>query len=185
MQDSPDTPIHLEGQLLLADPSLHNGFFHKSVILLAEHSSDEGAYGLVLNQPTERTVGELLTSDEFEALHSIPVYLGGPVGQEHLTFTAFWTEDDDSLHFATRISAQDAIERTHQPGTLIRAFAGHSGWEPGQLEGELRKNSWITTRPSAKLLSNTHDPKLWAELLRDISPYHRILAEVPDDIFMN
>jgi len=185
MHDSPDSPIHLEGQLLIADPSLNDGLFKKSVILLAEHNNDEGAYGLVLNHPTGQTVGDLLTADEFSPLKNVRVHLGGPVGQEHLTFAAFWTQENHQLRFATRISAQDAIKRTQQPGTLVRAFAGYSGWTPGQLEAELRKNSWITSLPTTGLLASDHERNLWADLLRKISPYHQILAEAPDDIFVN
>lgn len=191
MQNSPDSPIHLEGQLLIADPSLRDGIFNKTVILLAEHNGDEGAYGLILNQPTGQTVGDLLTSEDFQVLSSIPVHLGGPVGQEHLTFAAFWTDEAEkesskrALRFASRISAQDAIKRAQQPGTLVRAFAGYSGWTPGQLESEIRKNSWIPTLPSVDLLAMEHEKNLWSELLRGISPYHQILAEAPDDIYVN
>ncbi len=185
MHESPDTPIHLEGQLLLADPSLRDGFFNKSVVLLAEHTCDEGAYGLILNQPTGQNVGELLTSPEFSELANIPVHIGGPIGQEHLTFAALWTHGSDALKFATRISAADAIKRSHQPGTLVRAFAGYSGWSAGQLEDELRKNSWIPTIPTSDMLASTHEQELWADLLRSISPFHKILAEAPDDIFVN
>jgi len=191
MENAPDSPIHLEGQLLIADPSLRDGIFNKSVILLAEHDSDEGAYGLILNHPTGQTVGDLLTAEEFNALSKIPVHLGGPVGQEHLTFVAFWIdhtieeEQKRQLRFATRISAQDAITRTQQPGTLVRAFAGYSGWTPGQLETEIRRHSWIPALPSVELLASRHEKNLWAELLRNISPYHQILAEAPDDIYVN
>ena len=185
MDASPDSPIHLEGQLLIADPSLRDGIFNKSVILLAEHNHDDGAYGLILNQPTGQTVGDLLTSPEFADLANIPIHLGGPVGQEHLSFAAFWTPQNETLKFAIRISAADAIKRAHQPGTLIRAFAGHSGWTPGQLEGELQKHSWIPTLPTTGILASHHEQDLWADLLRGISPYHKILAEAPDDIYVN
>lgn len=191
MHDSSDSPIQLEGQLLIADPSLRDGIFNKSVILLAEHSGDDGAYGLILNHPTGQTVGDLITSNDFQVLSKIPVHLGGPVGQEHLTFAAFWTDttleepSEHNLKFATRISAQDAIKRAQQPGTLIRAFAGYSGWTAGQLEHEIRKNSWIPTIPTNKLLATQHEKNLWAEMLRNVSPYHQILAEAPDDIYMN
>jgi len=185
MPNSPDSPIHLEGQLLLADPSLHDGIFNKSVIFLAEHTVDDGAYGLIINHPTHQTVGDLLPKEEFQELQNIPVYIGGPIGQEHLTFAAFSTTKSQQLQLTTRISAENAIKRSHQPGTLVRAFAGYSGWTSGQLENELRKNSWITALPDNSLLACNHEKTLWAQLLRDISPYHQILAEAPDDIFVN
>lgn len=185
MPNSPDTPIHLEGQLLLADPSLHDGIFNKSVIFLTEHTSEDGAYGLILNNPTDQTVGDLLPKEEFSELKNIRVYIGGPIGQEHLTFASFSTPQNQPPQLTTRISVQDAIKRSQQPGTLVRAFAGYSGWESGQLESELRRNSWITTLPNSELLNSEHEKKLWAQLLRKISPYHQILAEAPDDIFTN
>jgi putative transcriptional regulator len=185
MPNSPDTPIHLEGQLLLADPSLRDDTFIKSVIYLVEHNQDDGAYGLILNHPTDQTVGDLLPSDEFQDLKNIRVYIGGPISQEHLTFASFSTAQNNQFRLSPRISAQDAIKHSQQPGTLVRAFAGHSGWTSGQLENELRHNSWITTQPDSKILASEHEKKLWAKLLRSISPYHQVLAEAPDDIFVN
>ena len=61
-----DAPIHLQGKILLADPSLHDGIFDRSVILLADHSADEGAFGLILNHPTGHSVGDFLKEQAFE-----------------------------------------------------------------------------------------------------------------------
>lgn len=185
MPNSPDIPIHLEGQLLLADPSLHDGVFNKAVIYLAEHTTDDGAYGLILNHPTDQTVGNVLPSDEYSALKDIRVYLGGPINQEQLTFAAFSVDPEKSTRLAPRISANNAIQLSQQPGTIVRAFAGHAEWTAGQLENELRQNTWITIHPGEQLLTNNHEKDLWAKLLRNISPYHQILAETPDDIFTN
>ena len=185
MPNSPDSPIHLEGQLLLADPSLRDGIFNKTVIFLAEHNSEDGAYGLILNHPTDQTVGDLLPKEEFDELKNVHVHIGGPIGQEHLTFAVFSTRKNNQFRLTTRISAEEAIQHAQQPGTLVRAFAGHSGWTSGQLENELRQNTWITTQPDSNLLATEHVKTLWSELLRKISPFHQILAEAPDDIFIN
>jgi len=183
---SSDQPIALQGQLLLADPSLRDGVFDHSVVLLAEHSSKSGAFGLVLNHPTGHVVGDLLKDDAFAPLRKVAVHQGGPVSCEHLTFSAFWwNHEKKQLRWAIRISAEDAIAHSHRPGTLIRAFIGYSGWNPGQLETELRRNSWITTKPDNALLGQNHDRELWTEILRHLSPYHRILAEAPPDPFLN
>ncbi|WP_193214397.1 YqgE/AlgH family protein [Luteolibacter marinus] len=176
-----DTPIDLQGKILLADPSLHDGIFDRSVILLADHSAEEGAFGLILNHPTGHVVGEFLKDDAFEPLKNIAVHLGGPVSKEHLTFSAFWWTQEDHLKWHVRIPVEQAVKRSRQPGTLVRAFVGYSGWTAGQLEGEIRRNSWITTRPTAALLGQSHDKDLWAEILRSMSPYHRILAEAPEN----
>ncbi|MGB2402390.1 MAG: YqgE/AlgH family protein [Akkermansiaceae bacterium] len=185
MENLPNLPIRLHRQLLLADPSLCDGVFNKSVIFLTDHSLEDGAHGLILNHPTGQTVGDVLSSDEFAELGNIPIHLGGPVDQKHLTFAALWEDQNDELQFTTRINAADAVKRSHQPGALVRAFAGYSAWEPGQLESELKKQAWILTLPTSEILHSHHSDNLWSDLLRQISPYHKILAETPDDIYLN
>jgi putative transcriptional regulator len=182
---TPDSPIQLQGYLLLADPSLRDGTFDRSVILLADHSPAQGAFGLILNHPTNRVVGDFLTDANFGPLRRIPVHDGGPVEHEHLTFSAFWWNKKNGLRWAIRISAQDAIKHSHRPGTIVRAFLGHSGWSPGQLEGELRRASWITTRPAPELLGADHDRSLWYGILRHLSPFHCVLAEAPANPLLN
>ncbi|MCH2064778.1 MAG: YqgE/AlgH family protein [Roseibacillus sp.] len=176
-----ESPIQLKGQLLLADPTLRESTFHHSVILLTEHSSGEGAHGLVLNQPSGHKVGEFLKDEEFASLARINVHVGGPVSREHLTFAALWWTEEKGLRFATRISAHDAVKHVQNPGTLVRAFVGYSGWSEGQLEGELRHSSWIAAKPTPSLLAHSHDHTLWAETLRNLSIYHRMIAECPED----
>lgn len=180
-----DLPIQLQGRLLLADPSLRDGIFNRSVILLAEHGAELGAFGLILNQPTGKTVGDFLGGEEFSALQHLSVHHGGPVAADQLTFSSFWWSKKLGLRWAIRLSAKAAATHAHRPGRIVRAFIGYSGWTAGQLEKELRRSSWIVARSHATLLGQAHDTTLWSGLLRGISPLHRILAEAPDDPSLN
>lgn len=182
---TPDPAIQLQGSLLLADPSLRDGIFNHSVVLMAEHSAAAGAFGLILNNPTGRVVGDYLKEPEFAPLSRIPVFNGGPVDRGQLTFSAFWWNRKSGLRWAIRISLEDAIKHTHKSGTIVHAFVGHSGWSPGQVEGELRRNAWITTPPAPELLGAEHDRQLWRSILRQLSPFHRILAEAPTNPVLN
>ena len=170
---------------MLADPSLRDGTFNRSVILLTDHTADAGAYGLILNHPTGKVVGDFLTGAEFAPLRHLAVHAGGPVAHEQLTFCAFWWTKKLGLHWALRISAKQAAMHSHRPGRIVRAFIGYSGWSCGQLENELHHHSWIPVGPQPELLGKNHDPSLWAELLRQLSPLHRILAEAPKDPLLN
>jgi putative transcriptional regulator len=174
----------LVGKLLLADPSLRDGTFHKAVILVGEHSAGEGAFGLILNQPTGQTVGDLLQNKDFETLAEVAVHHGGPVSREHLTFAAFW-EKDGTFDFAIRISAEEAAAYVRLPGTVVRAFVGYSGWAKEQLEGEMDRESWTIFTPDPQLLTKVHDITLWKKLMSNISPYHRLLADVPTEVMAN
>jgi len=180
-----ESQLRLHGQVLVATPSLRDGIFDRSVIYVADHDPKEGAYGLILNRPIGQSVGDLLGDEKFEPLRKIPVHFGGPVSGESMTFSAFWWSEEKGLRSATRISAADAIRHVQQPGTLVRAFVGYSGWSGGQLEGELRREAWYVTNAPGNLLSVTHDRELWSEVLRSLSPYHRLIAEAPEDPLLN
>ena len=65
-----------KGRLLIAEPSLEDSTFFKSVILLTHHENNE-SMGLILNQATNIKINEIISnisSDNF------PIYIGGPVG---------------------------------------------------------------------------------------------------------
>ena len=98
---------------MLADPSLRDGTFNRSVILLAEHQA-EGAFGLILNHPTGKTVGDLLDGDDFAPLRQLAVHEGGPVARDQLTFSSFWwSRKQNRLRWSIRLSAEDAIAHAH------------------------------------------------------------------------
>jgi len=154
------------------------------VVLVAEHTGDQGAYGLILNRPLGKTVGDLLEGNDFAPLQKLEIYEGGPVGYDQLTFSSFWWSRH-KLHWALRLSTADAAEQAHRPGRMVRAFVGHSGWTSGQLENELRRSSWAMIPPTSELLGSPHDLNLWVGLMRQLSPLHRILADAPEDPTLN
>lgn len=180
-----DLPLQLQGKLLIADPSLRDGIFNKSVILLTHHAADEGAAGLILNHPTGKVVGDFLKGAEFSALRTLAVHEGGPVLHDQLTFSSFWWSKKLGLRWAMRISAKQAADHAHRPGRIVRAFIGYSGWSTGQLENELHRSSWFQINPPQALLGYSHDRSLWSALLRPLSPLHRILAEAPENPLLN
>ncbi|MCU0795871.1 MAG: YqgE/AlgH family protein [Akkermansiaceae bacterium] len=182
---TPELPIDLSGKLLLASPTLRDGIFDHSVIYLAHHSSDDGALGVILNHPTGREVAQFLPQPDFEPLARIPVHVGGPVARDQLTFATFRRGKSGHFDFRLRISAADAIEHAHTPGTVVRAYIGYSGWTAGQLEGELEGQSWITLAPGKELPGLSHDRDLWHRLMSSVSPFHRLMADAPRDAGLN
>ena len=97
--DDPEQ-VSLAGRLILADPSLREPTFHRSVLLLTNHSAEEGAHGYILNRPLGKSVGELLPEEEFSSLSKVPVFIGGPVNAEQLTFSSIhWNTTESTLDF--------------------------------------------------------------------------------------
>lgn len=187
-EDSEKT--HLKGSLLLADPSLRESTFFRSVLLLTEHSQEHGAFGYILNRPIHKQVNELIGVDDLPEevrinLGKIPVFLGGPVATEQLTFSALgWSEEEDSLQYATHLSAIEA-SRLQDEGFQVRAFIGYSGWTEGQLEDELLRNAWIVHPPERIVVDPTASDHLWKGILSEMSPWHKLIAEAPEDPSLN
>lgn len=184
--DPSDSSASLSGQLLLAAPSLTEPTFRRTVLLLTNHNSDEGALGYILNRPLGKTVSELLSKADFTELADVPAFIGGPVSQEHLTFGSLgWNEASGKLQFATHLSAQEAARHVKE-GFSVRAFVGYSGWSEGQLEGELNENAWVVKSPVRDLVQLERlNTGLWGDLIRDVSPLHRLAADMPDDPSLN
>ncbi|NOX99248.1 MAG: YqgE/AlgH family protein [Verrucomicrobia bacterium] len=175
----------LQGSLIIADPSLREPTFRHSVLLLTEHSEVDGAHGYILNRPLGKSVGELLPADEFKSLADVPVFIGGPVSTEHLTFGSLaWSEDRKTLQFTSHLSAKQALR--HQiEGFSLRAFVGYSGWGEGQLESELKQRTWIPHKPEKRVLDLEKIDTLWNRMLKEMSPWHALLADEPDDVSLN
>ncbi|MEM0896465.1 MAG: YqgE/AlgH family protein [Verrucomicrobiota bacterium] len=177
--------ICLEGTLILADPSLIEPTFARTVLLLTNHAPDDGAAGFVLNRPLGKKVGDLVTGEDLDQLGNLPVYVGGPVSTEQLTFAAFaWNRKNSELDFSTHLSSDQAAHRLEE-GFQVRAFVGYSGWSEGQLEDELKRQAWITKKPVEQLLGGPDGKELWVEMLKDMGPYYRLLSDTPEDPSLN
>ena len=72
------------GRLLISEPFLQDNYLQRSVILLVEHTADNGSLGFILNKKTPLTVNSVIP--ELKELPEIPIYLGGPVASDRLFF---------------------------------------------------------------------------------------------------
>lgn len=147
-----DPSGNLASQLLVALPALADPNFARSVALVCQHDG-EGAMGVVINRPSEYTLGQVLSqmgigSDD-PALCARPVLHGGPVHQER----GFVIHDGDrawdsslrvreGLYLTTSRDVLEAMARGDGPPQALVAL-GCAGWGEGQLEQELVDDSWL------------------------------------------
>jgi len=184
-QQSPKIDSISEGSLLIADPTLQDGVFNKTVILLAQHHKKEGTIGFILNQLSGKTVKNFISDSNLEELSYLPVYYGGPVGGQDLSFGAFWYDENKELCYAFRITSKDAVLYNRTPGVLVRAFVGYSGWAPEQLQNKYFNGTWVNSPAPPKFLCFPHDSSLWSHTLKAVSPLHRLLIHVKSDPNLN
>jgi len=115
----------------------------------------------------------------------VPVFLGGPVGKNQLMFAAFEWENGNGLKLNHNVNVEEAHERVEDDPASIRAFVGYAGWSAGQLEAEMKQNTWILQKPSRAALTPDRLPQLWFEIMRGLGPWYKLLAAAPDDPSLN
>jgi putative transcriptional regulator len=179
---------YLNGQLLLAMPSMTDPRFANAVIYICTHS-EEGAMGLVINKPCNNIdFPDLLEQLSIEnpeqdckstTLNHIPLHEGGPVesGRGFILHSADYVQEttlivSETIALTATIDILTAIAEDGGPRDYLIAL-GFSGWGKGQLESEIRKNSWLTIEADEELVFRTELdlklPRAMAKIGVDIS----------------
>jgi putative transcriptional regulator len=143
----------LANQLLIAMPSLTEGLFAQTVVLICEHS-DQAALGIVLNKPLGMKLGDVMAQMKLEPsdirIGEQPVLQGGPVNRDRGFVLHRPGGNWDSTHrvsenvqVTTSRDVLAAIARGEGPQDAFVAL-GYAGWEAGQLEREMLDNAWLS-----------------------------------------
>jgi putative transcriptional regulator len=149
----------LDGQMLIATPTMQDDRFARSVIYVCAHSS-EGAMGIVVNQPAANiSFADLLVkldvvpAEAIKLPHGadgVKVLKGGPVETERgfvLHSADFFIENstlpiDNGICLTATLDILKAIAQGTGPASAVLAL-GYAGWAPGQLENEMQANGWL------------------------------------------
>jgi putative transcriptional regulator len=176
---------YLDGQMLIAMPSMRDERFTRSVIYVCAHSS-EGAMGIVVNQPAANiNFPDLLVqlevipaSDIIELPRragTVKVLRGGPVetGRGFVLHSAdFFIENstlpiDDGICLTATLDILKAIARGDGPASALLAL-GYAGWAPGQLESEIQENGWLHCPADPELIFGSDTETKYETALRKI-----------------
>jgi len=176
---------YLDGQMLIAMPTMRDERFARSLIYVCAHSS-EGAMGIVVNQQAPNIrFSELLVQLEVipaaELIQLPPragvikVLKGGPVetGRGFVLHSAdFFIENstlpiDDGICLTATLDILKAIARGKGPESAVLAL-GYAGWAPGQLESEIQENGWLHCSADPELIFGADIDAKYAKALRKI-----------------
>lgn len=173
------------GTLLIANPFLKDPNFSRSVIFLCEHK-EEGSFGFVLNKKFHKSLDELVP--ELENFR-LSVYQGGPVqgdtlhflhqypdligGGEEVMQGVYWGGNFESLLINLKNNNLDT--------SRIRFFIGYSGWTDGQLDNEMKEQSWLTVSATRKLIFETGPEDTWKNSLKHLGGDYEMMINFPLD----
>ncbi|MBU4260665.1 MAG: YqgE/AlgH family protein [Proteobacteria bacterium] len=163
----------LTGYFLIATPQMPDPRFARKVIYMCSHELEEGAMGVVLNQP----VDDVSLAALYESMN-IPVpdmklpsiFLGGPVEIE-----AVFILHSSDYPARQYIEINDKVRMSRDPQILqdiagnkgpqdYRFFLGYSGWGPGQLEYELSQDGWLTLPADYEDIFYIAPEKMWKKI---------------------
>jgi putative transcriptional regulator len=182
------------GSLMIASAMLVDPNFARCVLLVLD-SNDEGSLGVILNQPSETPIDEVLTSwrdlvnppgvffrggpVELNAALAVGSLAGSPTDVEP---PPGWRELSGSLGLVDLDSTPDEFL-----GRLsgLRIYAGYAGWGAGQLDAEIAEGSWHVVPAQHSDLFTENPDRLWGEILRRQPPPLSMLSTLPEDASLN
>lgn len=181
--------MNVRGRLLVAEPTLADPNFHRTVVYMIEHG-DDGALGVVLNRPSDKLVREVVPMWAPYVSEPATVFVGGPVSPEAAICLARCDGGDSSLWTELRdgigVIDLNGDPLDAPPGVSgMRVFAGYSGWSAGQLEAELAIDGWIVLDAHPDDLFAPSADELWRQVLARQSGPVRRLAPFPEDPSVN
>ena len=174
----------LAGGLLVASPAINDPNFERTVVLLLEHG-EQGAFGLVLNRPTELDLLDPLPQWYGYAASPCVVFVGGPVEQERAIALAHADAERTVQGWQPLVGRLGTLDLTREPAEVgpgleeIRVFAGYSGWGGGQLEAEIDAGAWFVVDAESQDVLCDHPDQLWTSVLGRQSGSAALFARYP------
>jgi len=169
-----DQDRFITGQLLVATPEMKDPRFAETVIYMVKHDAD-GAFGLVINRPMAKGSFEDLLkgfgTEINDAKGEVVIHYGGPVSMQQ----GFVLHSDDimiesSMKVANGIAMTadvkmiEAMARGKGPSQWL-VMLGYAGWAPGQLEMELKADSWFVIPGDKSLVFGKDADEKWREAM--------------------
>ena len=166
----------LTNHLLIAMPTLADPIFSQTVAIVCEHT-DKGALGIVVNKPLPMRLQDVLEQMNLEAHDDLiatkQVLRGGPVSTDrgfvlHRPGGGRWERShrvSDMIQVTTSRDVLTAIARGEGPDGAFVAL-GYAGWEAGQLEREIKENSWMSMPIDTRMVFDLPYEDRWSAAWR-------------------
>jgi putative transcriptional regulator len=178
-----------KGKILVSEPYLPDPNFERTIILLCEHN-DEGSFGFIMNKPSLAKLADVMQDlKDIDA----PVFIGGPVQQDTLHYIHRLSNLEESIEVMDGIywggnfdQLVSLIETKQVAASDIKFFLGYSGWSVGQIEEELKEDSWIVSdKVNEELLFDIKAESMWQYALKRMGGRFSVYSNYPQDPRLN
>ena len=171
--------------LLLSMPQMQDPNFARTVVLLCDFLA-EGAFGLVLNRPTDLPASEMVRLEPpVMRGNGLPLFIGGPVQPERGWILVGDPPDEpdfrtviDGLYLSTSPQLLRRVLEA-RPEPRARVVAGYAGWGPGQLDEELAQSAWLMADVQLDLVFDVDATVMWETAIRRLGADPSLLQTSP------
>jgi len=164
------------GMFLVARRALDDSHFRQSVVYLVEHGED-GTLGLIVNRSSDISLSEAVPDIEDKQATAHALYYGGPVGLPMILMlvrsespTEGMEHVADDVYISSDRRVLDELLAAKKPASEIRFYIGHSGWAAGQLDFELKRDSWHVVAADTDAIFSEGMDSLWDRLIERLEP---------------
>ncbi|MDP4184448.1 MAG: YqgE/AlgH family protein [Bacteroidota bacterium] len=177
-----------KGRILIAEPFLPGTYFNRSIVLLVECSHD-GAVGFILNKPVDVAINSF--NKQFPGYEK-QLFIGGPVNPEYLYFIhTLGDKIPGSLHVIDNLYwggsfdvLSELIQKNQIKQSDVRFFLGYSGWAAGQLEQELKEDSWIVSNIQINQVMDCFADS-WTDAVKEVGGKYKLWENYPENPTLN
>ena len=173
------------GVFLVAKADLLDPNFRETVVLITEPLVGGGPIGVIVNRPIAARLSEIMPGTGKVPERFDQIYGGGPVARNQLLFLVrTQMRPERSLQVLVNVYLSgdrellEQILRGDVKVEAFRAYAGYSGWAPGQLQNELLRGGWHVIPADADTIFAANSATVWPELTKRIET-HRTRADFP------
>lgn len=178
-----------KGRVIISDPFVEDDYFTKSVVLLCDYG-EEGTFGFVLNNYIEQDLTEIV--DDAPSI-DCKLSIGGPLETDTLFFIHNQPDlIEGSVEIAPGLCMGGDFEQLKEliisekiTCKDVKVFLGYCGWGEGQLEEELKSNSWFVANLSPNTIMTYREDDMWEKILEQLSPKHKVISSFPKDPSLN
>jgi putative transcriptional regulator len=159
---------------LVASHDMPDPVFQQSVILMLPPDEPPLVAGVIINKPTNVTLGKLLRSPVALEMRNQKVYFGGPVDLTTPTLVIRTSSPpkpsiqlSSDLYAVVEPSSITDFLKDSRSGSEVRLFLGRAQWAQEQLRGELLEGAWSVVPVKTDLIFEQDPARVWRILSRD------------------
>lgn len=162
--------VKLTDYFLVAMPGVTDPVFSKSVVYVTEHDVANGAVGVIINKPLQKTLKDAFKNLDIGSYNleweNSPLYLGGPLSSDNGFVLHRTGQTDEKLFELTNDRKVLDLIAASQYKDQLFVSVGYVAWADYQIENEIVANNWLIVKSDPELIFDVDAINRYDEALK-------------------